>query len=128
MSYCGYASFTRWISSHVPERAADCVVTEAELAHEREGGDETVDEASKPQHPERCQQPNFALDGLEFGQSRQGLDVGGRQHVLRRLGHPQSDPSGEFEGRVPQMREICDNKSSLARAQRMQIFEQLLAI
>ena len=112
----------------MPERATDRVVAKAQLSDEREGGDETVDQAAKPQHPERRQQPDLALDGLEFGQRRQRLDVGRGQHVLRRLGQPQSDPSGEFERRVPQMREVSDDQPGFARAQRMQVLEQLLAI
>ncbi len=91
-------------------------MAQAQAADERQRRQEAVDQAAEPEQPHRREHARFVLDRVEVAER------------LRRLRHFHTDRLGQFQGRIPQVREVADHEARLARAQVVQVREHRLAI
>ena len=116
------------LGRRLPQRTANRIMSQAQAADERQRRQEAVDQPAEPEQPHRQQHAPLVLDRFEVGERDQRAYVGGGEDVLRRLRHFQPDRLGQFQRRIPQVREIADDQPGLGHAQGVQALQHGLAV
>lgn len=103
-------------------------MTQGEETESRQNADETIDQMPEAKQRDRHQHALLGFHRFIICKLGDGRNVRRRESILRRQRHPLADPFRELEHGLPQMREISDHDTCLARAKRMKLFKKLLAI